>query len=336
MPEDVVEVTEVQEPTMESAGVFYPHSQQETPKPEETPAEEPKSIEKPAEEPKEEKKEDAPDIFSENSKTAFINEDGSFNSEKLTTFMDEKDSFYDKLVFDSMETSNDIQTETDHEVIYRKKIFDVVDRFDEVLQEELDAEQTAEQTIERLKQYFNDHKFNRDKAIEDDKRLDSKLKKYTAPLNAAVEQKIQARIETVTNRLAPRFKDVIPGLTGEQVLDKFALDPKYGGEYIKGVFEASNKNMDKMLEDERKAYTDKWEKSIQTSGKDMARAAKFGEAMWIYENLHNIIQQAIQIGAGKANMQKSAIGSTPKPNNGTKITPGMHPQLAGFFGRSVE
>lgn len=344
MPEEAVQevqetTTEVQEPTMESVEVFPPNPIKDEPAPVEEKTVEntdPKPEENAVEDPAE-KKEDVPDLFAENSKTAFNSEDGSFDSEKLTSHIEEKDSFYDKLVFEPMETSNEIDAENDPEVQYRDNILNIADTFEDILEEEAGFEHTAEQTLQRLKEHFAAQKSTRDNLINENKRLDSRLAKHTASLNAAMEQKIDARIETVTNRIAPRFEGLIPGMSGEQVMNKFALDPKLGGQYLKSLFNRENKDLGKMTPEEQKQVTSKWQRAIQTSGKDMAMAAKVGEALWYMENLPNMLQNAVQIGAGRANTQRNAtFNSKVKPNNGTKQTTNLHPQLAGFFGRSVE
>ena len=229
-----------------------------------------------------------------------------------------------------------VDAEKGPEVEYRDNILNIADTFDDILEEEAGFEHTAEQTLQRLKEHFASQKANRDSLISENNRLDSRLQKYTAPLNAAVEAKIDARIETVTNRIAPRFEGLIPGLTGEQTMNKFALDPKLGGQYLKSLFTRENRDLGKKSPEEQKAITDKWQRGIQTSGQDMAMAAKVGEALWYMENLPNMLQQAVSIGAGKQNQQRSAIGSKPKPNNGTKQAANMSPKLAGFFGRSVQ
>ncbi len=343
MPDEVVEVqeaesTEVQEPTMESVGLFPQNEPKEEPAPVENKTvelkeeiKETKTVEEPAE-----KKEDVPDLFADNSKIAFNNEDGSFDSDKIVSNVEERDDFYQKLVFEPVEASNEIDTLNDPDVVYKENILNIADTFEDVLEEEAGYGHTAEQTLQRLRDHFASQKANRDSVISENKRLDSRLQKYTAPLNAAVEAKIDARIETVTNRISPRFEGLIPGMSGEQVMNKFALDPKLGGQYLKSLFSRENRDMGKLSPEEQKAVTDKWQRGIQTSGQDMAMAAKVGEALWYMENLPNMLKNAVSIGAGKVNTQRSAIGNTPKPNNGTKQAPGMHKDLSGFFGRSVQ
>jgi hypothetical protein len=120
-------------------------------------------------------------------------------------------------------------------------------------------------------------------------------------------------------------------------MNKFALDPNLGGQYLKSLFSRENKDMGKMSAEEQKAVTDKWQRGIQTSGQDMAMAAKVGEALWYMQNLPNMLQQAVSIGAGKMNQQTSATTlNKVKSNNGSQQVGGLHPSIAGFFGRSVE
>lgn len=346
MPEEAVqETTEttVEAPTMDSVGVFPQNAPEETP-----PAEEPKPAENTEPKPEEnavedpaEKKEDVPDLFAENSKTAFINENGEFNSEKLTSFLEESNGFYDNLVFDPIKPLPEIEAENDPEVMYKDSIMDIATNFKDKIQIERDAGYSDSEIVEHLEAYYDHQAATRDNLINENKRLDRKMDSKLAKVNAVAEfaanKEIAARIETVTNRLSPRFEGLIEGSTGEETLDKFALGEKYGGKFLQVMFNRENKDHGKLSPEEKKEAVSKWQKVVQTDGRVMAELARIGEAIWQVEQLPNTIQNAIRIGAGKTNMQRNAtFNSKVKPNNGTKQTANMHPQLAGFFGRSVE
>jgi hypothetical protein len=271
------------------------------------------------------------DPFLDASKQAFYGEDGSLDSEKMLNFMDDKGGFLESVSYEDERLSNEKEAATDPERIYSDSVLEIANDFEGVLEREL-ALYSPEEVIEHLKNYFNQQRTAKETQLEKMREREEFKNEIKSEFKSAREEKIDARIEIITNDLGQRYDNLIPGMQGKQVFEKFVLDGGLGGGVAKALFNRDNPEFSKLPESQQKAAKDQWFRKFQSSRADMALAAEVGEARWLRSQLPNIIQDAIKKGAGKLKMHTQATGGKPAPNNQTPA-PGMSSKLSEFLGR---
>ncbi len=324
---ETTETVESNEPTFESVWEDKPT---EPITPEETTEEKPAAKEEPKEEPKEAI---TPEAFNEASKTAFNAEDGSFDSEKILGFMAGEENFYDNIKFEPVEASNEKELEKTPDVVYQDSVNSLVDDLPNLLKNDVDQGFTAEETLQRLQNSLSELASNRDTATEkmsERKKFENEIRSEYKNIDS---KKLDNAIVEINNKLTSRYKDLMPGVSSEDVLNKFALDPKLGGKLLKTIYNLSNKTDDSLSKEDQQAARNDWTRKFQANGEGMRAIAEAGENAWIVPQVPRMMKGAYDEGYQAGLAQRNATGGKPRPNNVKENKSQFSPKMQEFMTR---
>jgi len=315
------------EPTIES---IFADKPTEPITPEEKIEDKPAAKEEPKEEPKEAI---TPEAFNEASKTAFNTEDGSFDSEKILGFMAGEENFYDNIKFEPVEASTEKELEKTPDVVYQDSINDLVKDLPELLKQDIDQGYTAEQTLERLQNSLSELSSNRDSSTEkynERKKFENDIRSEYKNIS---NEKIDNNIVSVNNKLTSRYKDLMPGVSADDVLNKFALDPALGGKLLKTIYNLGNNADSSLSKEDQKAALNNWTRNFQANGEGMRAIAEAGENAWIVPQVPGMMKGAYDKGYAAGLSQRNATGGKPQPNNVRTNNNEMSQAMSTFMSR---
>lgn len=273
--------------------------------------------------------------FDDASKTAFIGQDGNLDTSRINDII---------LNGKQIDLGEEIQVpeqiqipdegRTDPKAKYESDVKEIIDNFDTIVadlvskgHDEPTAMNMIRNHITGLKSQYEMHSI----MFDESKRIATELR---AELESVREEKLDSQINRNYTELAQSFDNLIPGVNGGKVLDKFVLDKKYGGMLTELLFKKDNPKFNNLPENDKKAVQTRWFRELQANKGMMSMIANVGRSRWIMEQLPNIMQHAQQVGAAKStNLRESAIGR-PSVNNGSQqqSTNGFSSQLNAFFG----
>jgi hypothetical protein len=272
--------------------------------------------------------------FSESSKRAFFNETGDLDTEKVGDYFlnSSKHSIpIDSVVDEPIDKKLSKETEenTDPEIRYTKEVSEIASSLPKILEEEKRLGFTPEQTLQRLINTMDGLKRGKESSLAMKAAMENTAKEWKSEVEQIREDKIKTRISQNTMELSHHYENLIPGKKGYEVLNKFMLDKKYGGKVLDAWFLRDNKNFSDLSEEEKESTTLKWFKNFQTSKKSMAVVAEFGRAMWVMEQLPEILKHAQNIGAKKVSVEKEAKAG--KPSGILPKSTSQSSRLTDFF-----
>jgi len=295
-------------------------------------ATEEKTVEKPADEgkPDEVTAEKDPNRFQEDSQKAFYSEDGSINSDKLLGFIDDKGGFLETVKY-NQDAPNDTDAKTDPASVYSDAVLDVATNYQTFLDNEIAEGYTAEQSLGHLKAYFDELAATKGTQLEKLQDREDIKNEMRSEFQTERAQAVQAKIDTVTNKLSERYTGLIPGMSGREAFDAMVLDNGLGGGVAKALFNRDNPGFGNIPQEQQEAVKTNWLNKFQSSEADMALAAEVGEARWLKAQLPNMFQKAMKMGAEKVRSMNGAISGASKLNGITPPASTGKDTLNGFL-----
>ncbi len=271
-----------------------------------------------------------PDSFVESTQQAFMS-DGELSSETLNSFVSaEAPSIPDS----DIDVANDNDDTIDPEATYKTSVMELTNDLPALFAKDKEDGYTAEETLTRLLEALDEYSETKDSSTKENARFAGIEKRIDGKLNQAHEAKIDARIESITSKMGERYNDVVPGLTGQEVLTQLVLHPKFGGEFVVDQFNKENPKFSGLPEAQQATVKARWFKEFQADSKNMRRAEKIGRAEFLLQRIPNLIQNGIKIGAKKATAQNYTVGGKPQPNVKSQTAPNEGDVLNAIFGAS--
>jgi hypothetical protein len=200
------------------------------------------------------KPEGQPEDFAVASQKAFLNDDGSLNSDKLTTQFLERGKSYLQLMQHPAEEVQNAKADDfpDPKSKYYESVENLVGNLPDLLAKDRQAGYTPEQTLQRLINTFSGLTGDRDTALAVAKEREGLTKEFRQELESVRMQRVQAQADKNFSEISEGLDNLIPGHTASQTLNKLLLSPEYGGQMVDAFFKRDNPDFQKWSEIRRR------------------------------------------------------------------------------------
>ena len=278
--------------------------------------------------------------FAEGSPKAFFTQTGDLDSAKINDFFLTNGKSFMKLAetspIDTPKQTAPVER-ADPLKEYNEKLAYMAEHLDQEIAKRQSEGATPEQINQEIREYYAGLRAELKTRKDLRKAIEEQTQNLAPELEQARQDRVNAAISRNVMELSQGLENLVQGLTGQQVLNQFMLDPKYGGLEIDRQYKLANpeaNNLDLRKPEDAAKNTElskKWFREFQQDRRAMAHVAEFGRLRWMVENFKPILEHAQKVGAQKvANGNEAAIGAPSKIVN--PPLPGQKNDFDKFFG----